>query len=133
MGTTTILNELDTMTQKHKPCIIVLTETKLTEQSQNRKLLEPYLPHYKIYHSRVKGQVNKGLRSDHAGVAIAMHDLHVAAGHCFLLHSLLLHQAAAASSAQELQLFGGMTCMADLSILFIENCRSVTVICIVCQ
>ena len=51
MGTTTMLNELDMLTQRHEPWIIALTETKLTKQPQDRKMLEASLPQYKIYHS----------------------------------------------------------------------------------
>lgn len=74
MGTTTVFNELDMLKQRHKPWITKLTETKPSEQPQDRKLLEPHLQQYKIYHSRVKGQVKQGLRSGHAGIAIAMHE-----------------------------------------------------------
>lgn len=66
MGSTTVPNGLDTLTPRHKPWIIVPTETKLTEQPRDKKLLGAHLPQYKIHHSRVKGQVKNGLRSGHA-------------------------------------------------------------------
>ena len=73
MGTTTILNELRELAEVHTPWIIVLTEHKLTEQAQHRKLLDPYLPGYKLYHSRVKGRDTKDLRSGSGGVTVAVH------------------------------------------------------------
>ena len=57
MGTKTVLGELQNLTQKHKPCIMVLTETKRTELEQDRKKLNTCLPDYKLYHSRVKGHM----------------------------------------------------------------------------
>ena len=54
MGTTTVLDELQNLAQEHKPCIMVLTETKLTELEQDRKMLNNCLLDYKLYHSRVK-------------------------------------------------------------------------------
>ena len=54
MGTTTVLDKLQNLAQNHKPCIMVLTETKLTELEQDRKMLNTCLPDYKLYHSRVK-------------------------------------------------------------------------------
>ena len=44
VGTTTILDELQTLAQESKPCIIVLTETKLTELEQDRKMSNTCLP-----------------------------------------------------------------------------------------
>ena len=44
MGTTTVLDELQNLAQEHKPCIKVLTETKLTELEQDRKMLNNCLP-----------------------------------------------------------------------------------------
>ena len=38
MGTTTVLDDLKTLAQEHKRCITVLTETKLTELEQDRKM-----------------------------------------------------------------------------------------------
>ena len=43
MGTITIPDELLTLAQEYKPCITVLTETKLTKLEQTRRMLE-YLP-----------------------------------------------------------------------------------------
>ena len=51
MGTTTVLDELHTLAQERRPCIMVLTETKLTELEQDRKMLHTCLPDYKLYHS----------------------------------------------------------------------------------
>ena len=48
MGTTTILDELWTLTQEDKPCIIVLTETRITELEQDRKTLNTCLPDYRL-------------------------------------------------------------------------------------
>ena len=73
MGTTTVLDELQTLAQEHKPCIMVLTETKLTELEQDRKLLSTCLPDYKLYHSRVKGHKTGRQRTGSAGVTIAVH------------------------------------------------------------
>ena len=73
MGTTTILGELRTLTQENKPCIIVLTETKLTELEQDRKTLITCLPDYRLYHSRVTGQKTRKLRTASAGVTIVSH------------------------------------------------------------
>ena len=75
MGTTSIvlLDELHDLAQEHKPNIIVLTETKLTGLPQERKLLEPYLPEYKLYHSRVKGRMTDNIRSGNGGITIAVH------------------------------------------------------------
>ena len=73
MGTTTVLDELQNLAQKHKPCIMVLTETKLTELEQDRKMLNTCLPDYKVYHSRVKGHKTGKRRTGSAGVTIAVH------------------------------------------------------------
>ena len=61
------------MALESKPCIIVLTETKLTELEQDRRMLNTCLPDYKLYHSRVKGQKTGKLRTGSAGVTIAVH------------------------------------------------------------
>ena len=73
MGTTTVLDELQNLGQKHKPCIMVLTETKLTQLEQDRKMLNTCLPDYKLYHSRVKGHKTGKQRTGSAGVTIAVH------------------------------------------------------------
>ena len=71
-----MLNELDMLIQGHKPRIMVLTETKLIkfQSHQHKRRLEPYLPQYKMNHSRVKGEGEEGRRSGHAEVAIALHE-----------------------------------------------------------
>ena len=73
MGTTTVLDELQNLAQEHKPCIMVLTETKLTELEQDRKMLNNCLPDYTLYHSRVKGHKTGKRRTGSAGVTIAVH------------------------------------------------------------
>ena len=73
MGTTTILDELQALALESKPCIIILTETKLTELEQDRRMLNTCLPDYKLYHSRLKGQKTGKLRTGSAGVTIAVH------------------------------------------------------------
>ena len=73
MGTTIVLDELQNLAQEHKPCIMVLTETKLTELEQDRKMLNTCLPDYKLYHSRVKGHTTGKQRTGSAGVTIAVH------------------------------------------------------------
>ena len=90
MGITTVLDELQNLAQKHKPCIMVLTLTKLTELEQDRKMLNTCLPDYKLYHSRVKGHKTGKQRTGSAGVTIAVHtsvqlihlDHPAAKGHC---------------------------------------------------
>ena len=96
MGTTTVLDELQNLAQKHKPCIMVLTETKLTELEQDRKMLNTCLPDCKLYHSKVKGHKTGRQWTGSAGVTIAVHasltmqnsvqlihlDHPVAKGHC---------------------------------------------------
>ena len=52
---------------------MVLTETKLTELEQDRKMLTICLPDYKLYHSRVKGHKTGKQRTGSAGVTIAVH------------------------------------------------------------
>ena len=74
MGTTTVLHEIQAYAEKYQPWVIVLTETKLTELEQDRKSLNPYLPQYKLYHSRIKGQATKHYRTGSGGVAIAVHE-----------------------------------------------------------
>ena len=73
MGTTTVLDELQTLAKEHRPCVMVLTETKLTELEQDRKMLRTWLPDYKLYHSRVKGHRTGKQRTGSAGVTITMH------------------------------------------------------------
>ena len=77
MGTTTVLvtrvDELQNLAQKYKPCIMVLTETKLTELEQDRKMFNTCLPDYKLYHSRVKGHKTGKQRTGSASVTMAMH------------------------------------------------------------
>ena len=72
MGTTVVLDELQNLAQEHKPCIMVLTETKLTELEQDRKMLNTCQPDYKLYHSRVKGHKTGKQRTGSAGVTIAV-------------------------------------------------------------
>ena len=74
MGTTTVLHEIQTLAQKYKPWVIVLTETKLTDLPQDRKLIEPYLPEYKLYHSRSKGRDTNAYRTGSGGVTVAIHE-----------------------------------------------------------
>ena len=52
---------------------MVLTETKLTDLEQDRKMLSTCLPDYKLYHSRVKGHKTGKQRTGSAGITIAMH------------------------------------------------------------
>ena len=52
---------------------MVLTETKLTELEQDRKMLSNCLPDYELYHSRVKGHKTGKQRTGSAGVTIAVH------------------------------------------------------------
>ena len=73
MGTTTVLDELQNLAQKHKPCIMVLTETKLKELEQDRKMLNTCLPDYKLSHSRVKGHRTGKQRTGSAAVILAVH------------------------------------------------------------
>ena len=73
MSTTAVLDELRNLVQEHKPCIMVLTETKLTELEQDRKLLNTCLPDYKLYHRGVKGHKTGKQRTGSAGVTIAVH------------------------------------------------------------
>ena len=72
MGTTTVLDEIQNLAQEYKPCVMVLTETKLTELQQDRKMLNTCLPDYKLYHSRVKGHKIGKQRTGSAGVTIAV-------------------------------------------------------------
>ena len=73
MGTRTVLDELQTLAQEHKPCVMVLTKTKLTELEQDRKMLSTCLRDYKLYHSRVKGHKTGKQRTSSAGITIAVH------------------------------------------------------------
>ena len=73
MGTTTVPDELQHLAQEHKPCIMVLTETKLTELEQDRKMMNNCLPDYILHHSRVKGHETGKQRTGSAGVTIAVH------------------------------------------------------------
>ena len=52
MGTTTVQDEFQNLAQEQKPCIMVLTETKLTELEQDRKMLNNCLPDHTLHHSR---------------------------------------------------------------------------------
>ena len=70
MSSTTVQDEL--MTQKKKPWIIVLTETKLTDARQDRLSLQDYLPEYALYHSCIKGNDSGRCRPGSGGVAIAV-------------------------------------------------------------
>ncbi len=51
MGSTTVPHELRQISQKRKPWIIVLTETKLTDAWQDRVFFQEHLPEYTLLHS----------------------------------------------------------------------------------
>ncbi len=75
MGSTTMPDELRQIAQQRKPWIIVLTETKLTDASQDRVFIQEHLPQYALFHSCVKGNDSGCCRTGSGGVAIAVHKL----------------------------------------------------------
>ena len=56
MGSTTILTELQALAEKHRPWVMILTETKLTDIKADRQLFALFLPQYKLVHSCEKNQ-----------------------------------------------------------------------------
>ena len=74
MGSTTILDELKQVADREQPCVIVLTETKLTDSQQDSRLIEPFLPKYTLFHSSQKGTETKQCRSGSGGVTVAVHN-----------------------------------------------------------
>ena len=80
-GTTTVLEELRDMLAQHKPDVLILTETKLTSQSQHQRVLRDFFADQYVLHyssvdppKKLNSQKEK-IREGSAGVLVAVNKI----------------------------------------------------------
>ena len=83
MGLTTITDELEDLITKHKPTLVILTETKLTSMQEDRKMVrvafqDEYVLHYSSNSQNLRdpnGTISNDdrMRAGSGGVILAVH------------------------------------------------------------